>query len=119
MSLTHQQLDKRSLSFDRIIVYLIDHDSNKRGLVAARKNLSRWMKNSPNSIAFKMWSNILTKPWQDIKKYLLSQSEEMQFLRQSSPFAGSECIPDNIRMRIIKKYYERASHEKSRSRTCS
>ena len=52
---------------------------------------------------------------EDIKKYLLSQSEEMQFLRQSSPFAGSECIPDNIRMRIIKKYYSRAEHEQSAS----
>jgi len=117
MSLTHQQLDKRSLSFDRIIVYLIEHDSNKRGLVAAKKNLSRWIKDSPDSIAFKMWSNILKKPWNEIKKYLLSQSDEMQFLRQASPFAGSECIPNNIRMKIIKKYYERASHEKNRSRT--
>jgi hypothetical protein len=118
MSLTHQQLDKRSLSFDRIIVYLIDHDSNRRGLIAARENLSRWMKKSPDSIPQKMWSNILKKPWKEVKKYLLSQSDEMQFLRQSSPFAGSECIPNDIRMRIIKKYYDRASNEKNRSRTC-
>jgi hypothetical protein len=118
MSLTHQQLDKRSLSFDRIIVYLIDHDSSKRGLVAAKENLSRWMEKSPETIPHKMWSSILKKPWEEIKKHLLSRSDEMQFLRQSSPFAGSECIPNDIRMKIIKKYYERASNEKNRSRTC-
>ena len=118
MSLPHQQLDKRSLSFDRIIVYLIDHDSNKRGLVAARENLSKWMTKNPDSIPHIIWTEILKKPWEEIRKYLLAQSEEMQFLRQSSPFAGSECIPDDIRMRIIKKYYERGRHEQGRSGTC-
>jgi len=32
----------------------------------------------------------------------------MQFLRQASPFAGEVCIPNEIRMRIIKKSYEKA-----------
>lgn len=111
MSLTHQQLDRRSLAFDRIIVYLIEHDPNKRGLAVAKENLAKWMAKEPDSIPFKMWDKMLEEPWEEIRKYMLTQSDKMQFLRQASPFAGEECIPNEIRMRIIHKYYAKVEKE--------
>jgi hypothetical protein len=119
MSLTHQQIDRRSLSFYRMTVYLIDHDPNKRGLIVAKKRLVRWLAASPDSIPYKMWSKIISKPWPEIRKRLLEQSDEMQFLRQSSPFGGNECLPNEIRMRIIRKFSVKARYEKNRRRTRS
>ena len=115
MSLTHQQIDRRSLAFYRIIVYLIEHDPAKRGLLAAQKKVDQWMKKNPDQLTNKMWFDILHKSWLEIKKCLLERSDKMQYLRQASPFAGDECIPNDIRMRIIKKYYNKADHEQSRS----
>ena len=100
MSLTYQQID-------RIIVYLIDHDPEKKGLAAARKNLAKWLRKTPDAAALQMWDDILKKPWKEIRKYLLSQAEQMQFLRQASPFVGEACILNYIRMKIIKKSYKK------------
>ena len=111
MSLTHQQIDRRSLAFDRIIVYLIDHPE-KKALKLARARVERWMRESPERLCNQMWDEILQKPWKEIRKYMLTQSDQMQFLRQASPFAGEVCIPNEIRMRIIKKSYEKAKREK-------
>ncbi len=111
MSLTHQQIDRRSLAFYRMIVYLIEHDPARRGLVAAKRKVSKWMKENPDQLSNKMWADILHKSWMETKMCLLEQSDKMQYLRQASPFAGEECIPNAIRMRIIKKYYDKADHE--------
>ena len=108
MSLTHQQIDRRNLAFDRIMIYQINNDPEKKGLAAARGNLAKWMRKTPDSAALQMWDDILKKPWKEIRKYLLSQSEQMQFLRQASPFAGEVCIPNEIRMKIIRKSYQKA-----------
>ena len=115
MSLTHQQIDRRSLAFYRIIVYLIEHDSSRHALLVAKTKVNKWMKEHPERLTNRMWFDILNKPWNEAKKCLLEKSDKMQYLRQASPFAGEECIPNNIRMRIIKKYYSRAEHEQSAS----
>ena len=112
MSLTHQQIDRRSLAFDRIIVYLIDHDPEKKALEFARAKAAKWMRENPQYICNQMWNDILKKPWKEIRKYMLTQSDQMQFLRQASPFAGEVCISNEIRMRIIKKSYQKAEWEK-------
>ena len=112
MALTHQQIDRRSLAFDRIIVYLIDHDPDKKALKFAQAKAEKWLRKNPGSVAFKMWNDILQKPWKEIRKYMLTQSDQMQFLRQASPFAGEVCIPNEIRMKIIKKSYQKAEREK-------
>ena len=91
---------------------MIDHDPEKKGLAVARGNLAKWLRKTTNSAALQMWDDILKKSWKEIRKYMLTQSDQMQFLRQASPFAGEACIPNHIRMKIIKKSYQKAEREK-------
>ena len=73
-------------------------------MAAARGNLTKCLRKTPDSAVLQIWDDILKKSWKEVGKYLLSQSDQMQFLCQASPFAGEACIPNHIR----KKSYEKA-----------
>jgi hypothetical protein len=84
---THEEIDQRSLAMARRIVDRIDRDPGRAGLEKARANCSRWFAIRPEP-AIAEWSQILRKPWEEIRTILLDDSEEGRRLRQSDPFCG-------------------------------
>ena len=96
----HEIIDRRALTYARLIVWLIDHDPEHKRFLHARENLSRLPRNS----GYYKWKEILSLPWNKARIKLLEQSDEMQFLRQMTPFFGEICMPEVLRRRIINKY---------------
>lgn len=71
----------------RAIVAKIDADPAQVGLAKARATCERWFRERP-SPAIHEWVEILKRPWPDIRKILLDDSEEGRRLRQSDPFTA-------------------------------
>ena len=84
---SHQQIDERSLDMARSIVEKIDRDPTRNGLVKARITCRRWLQECPEP-AIREWSEIIERPWSEIRNVLLDPSERGQRLRQSDPFCG-------------------------------
>ena len=81
---THEAIDQRSLAMARRIVEKIDTDP--RGLDHAREVCARWV--ARGNIPAREWLTILERPWSEIRRVLLSDSEESRRLRQNDPFCG-------------------------------
>ena len=94
----HEIIDRRSLTYARIAVWLIDHDPEKKGLAEAKKFLE-----TKSRCCCEKWEALLALPWKVLRMKLREQTDEMQFLRQSTPFF----IPEEIRRRIVNKYLVR------------
>lgn len=99
---THEAIDQRSLAMARRIVEKIDVDP--RGLDHARDVCTRWVERG--NIPAREWLTILERPWPEIRRILLSDSEESRRLRQSDPFCG--ILTPHERWEI---YREAAQHE--------
>ena len=84
---THQAVDRRSLLLAQEIVKKIEKCSLYDEIDRAISRCERWY-NIHKLESIKEWLNILDKPWDEIKKVLLDQSENGQRLRQSNPFCG-------------------------------
>ncbi len=84
---THQEIDRRSLALARAVVEIIDRDRERKGLLKARANCSRWYRES-QAPAIAEWLEILKWDWPHVRKLLLDESDEGRRLRQSSPFCG-------------------------------
>jgi hypothetical protein len=84
---THQQIDQRSLALARRIVAKIDGDASKEGLAKAAQTCARWLSRS-NSSVYREWNGILARPWDEVRRVLLDESQEGTRLRQSSPFCS-------------------------------
>ena len=85
--MTHQQIDRRSLALARRIVEKIDADAGGEGLASATETCARWLSRS-NSPVHQEWCDILARPWEEVRRVLLDESEEGTRLRQNSPFCG-------------------------------
>ena len=83
---THQAIDRRSLEMVRRIVAKIDADPRKEGLERARSVCLRWVEKG--NVSAREWLKIMERPWEEIRRILLEDSEESQRLRQSDPFCG-------------------------------
>lgn len=83
---THQAIDRRSLEMARRIVEKIDADPHREGLEHARRVCARWVERG--NIPAREWMAILERPWPEIRRILLEDSDESQRLRQSDPFCG-------------------------------
>ena len=83
----HPWLDARSLDLARIVVARIHADPEL--MQVTHGNLARWRRRRGGlSRAHREWMEILSRPWAEIRKILLDESDEGQRLRSSSPFAG-------------------------------
>ena len=96
----HQILDRRMLTYARLTVWLIDHDPERKGFLRAKENLEKLPRNN----GYYKWKDILSLPWEKVRFVLRKQTEEMQFLRQMTPFYGEACMPENLRQRVVNKY---------------
>ena len=97
----HPWLDARSLDMASIVVVRIDAEP---GLIhVAHDNLARWRRHGGGlSRAHREWVEILERPWAEIRKVLLDESDEGQRLRSSSPFAG--IVTEDERWEIIARH---------------
>jgi hypothetical protein len=105
-SMDHKTIDKRSLELHKMVVQKMERHPDKV-IHAALENISRWQKipDIPENLLLK-WKNILIhKKCCEIKKLLLSRSDESQQLRQSTPFCG--ILSEKERMKIFRKYSHR------------
>ena len=80
----HQAIDRRSLEMARRIVAKIDADL--RGLEHARQVCARWVERG--NVPAREWLAILERPWSEVRRILLEDSEESRRLRQNDPFCG-------------------------------
>jgi hypothetical protein len=82
----HQQIDRRSLRMVRKIVASIDADPERRGLEHAKRVCEKWV--ARGNVPAREWMSILTRPWEEVRRVLLDDSDDGQRLRQSDPFCG-------------------------------
>ncbi len=92
----HDIIDRRAIAYARVMVWLIDHDPTRKGLLRAKKNLEQ----NPNE----KWKHLMSLPWEQLRMKLVEKSDEMQHLRQMTPFFGPECLSESLRQRIFNKY---------------
>lgn len=83
---THEDIDRRSLEMARRIVARIDADPERRGLAHAREVCRRWVAGGNRPAA--EWQGILERPWEEVRRILLDDSEDSRRLRQNDPFCG-------------------------------
>lgn len=83
---THAAIDRRSLEMVRRIVAKIDADPARAGLDRARSVCARWV--AQGNAPAREWQAILERPWPEIRRILLDESDEGRRLRQSDPFVG-------------------------------
>lgn len=83
---THQAIDRRSLEMARRIVAKIDADPARAGFERAKRVCRRWAE--MGNIPAREWLPLLERPWEDVRRILLDESEEGQRLRQNDPFCG-------------------------------
>jgi len=70
----------------RQIVAKIDADPRREGLEHAKRVCTRWVERG--NVPAREWIAILQRPWAEIRRILLDDSEESQRLRQNDPFCG-------------------------------
>lgn len=98
---THDSIDNKSILLAQAVVKKIDADPERGGILKARLNCQRWLKNG-QSAAIQEWLQILNGPWEEIRSVLLDPSESGRRLRQSNPFCG--IISNRERWNIYKEY---------------
>ena len=97
----HPHIDARSLDMARIVVERIDAE---RSLFrVAHENLERWRRRDGElSRALEEWTQLLKRPWSEIREILLDESDEGQRLRSSNPFSG--IVTEEERLKIIARH---------------
>ena len=85
----HPEIDRRSLVRARLVVAKID--AQPELVEVGVRNLQRWIGQAggrPNQCNVEWLNLIRTKPWSELRKILLQESDEGQRIRSSQPFAG-------------------------------
>jgi predicted NAD/FAD-dependent oxidoreductase len=83
----HQRIGQRSLAMHRAIADKLR--ANPALIEIARANLKHWSLAQPRSKTYwDAWAEILSRPLPEILDVLVEESEKMNALRQTSPFAG-------------------------------
>jgi len=101
---SHQTIDRRSMAMAEAIVEKIDRDPARGGLEKARATCQRWFQQRPLP-PIAEWLEILKRPWEEIRRVLLDESEHGQRLRQSGPFAG--VLTPQERWAIYRAFHEK------------
>lgn len=84
----HRPQDVFSLAYHDEVIRHVEADP--RVLERARTRLDRWVSDGalhPHYAA--AWRALLDQPWTELRARLREDSDEMQALRQASPFAGT------------------------------
>ena len=94
----HPHIDRRSLEMAKLIVEKIDADPSL--FRVAHENLQRWRRVRGEALprCREEWKELLKRPWSQVRRILLDESDEGQRLRSSHPFAG--LVSEKERRRI-------------------
>ena len=94
----HPHIDRRSLEMARLVVEKIDADPGL--LQVAHENLRRWSRVRGGALpqCRVEWQELLKRPWSQIRRILIDESDEGQRLRSAHPFAG--LVSEQERRRI-------------------
>ncbi|MFT5241832.1 MAG: hypothetical protein ACI9X0_002820 [Kiritimatiellia bacterium] len=100
----HQQIDARGLALARCVVEHIEADPARQGLEKARQTCRHWLRVLPESqhACVLEWTDILERPWSDIRSVLLDPGECGNRLRQNSPFCG--VLSNRERWTILREF---------------
>lgn len=97
----HPHIDARSLEMAKIIVKRIDAEPAL--IERAHQYLAdEEARHGSLCQASREWQQILTRPWSEVRKILLDESDEGQRLRSSKPFTG--IVTEEERLAIIEQY---------------
>ena len=97
----HPHIDARSLEMAKIIVKRIDADPTL--IERAHRYLADEEERYASLCqASREWKQILTRPWSEVRRILLDESDEGQRLRSSKPFAS--VVTEEERLAIIEQY---------------
>lgn len=94
---THDVIDERSLALAQAIADRID--ANPALLAQAHDNMTRWDYRVRGA---REWRQIMKRPWTEVRRIFLEDSEKGRELRQSAPFAG--ILPEGKRREILLRY---------------
>jgi hypothetical protein len=83
---THPRIDRRSLMMSRRIAAKIDGDPGARRAHACSEVCARWVEKG--NVPANEWTDIMQRPWPEIRSILRDDSEEGRRLRQNDPFCG-------------------------------
>ena len=97
----HPHIDARSLEMAKTIVKRIDADPTliERAHWYLADEEERY---ASLCQASREWKQILTRPWSEVRRILLDESDEGQRLRSSKPFAS--VVTKEERLAIIQQY---------------
>ena len=83
----HGRIDQRSLALHHAIAEKLRAQPSLLGI--ARENLERWAATAGRSGPYLVeWTQILSRPLEDVLRLIEQEDERMNALRQCSPFAG-------------------------------
>ena len=93
----HRLAEQRSLALHRAVADRLAADPSV--LARARDRVRRWLETGDvNAHWAREWENVLSRSLDDIRAFLMENSERARALRQVTPFAGA--IDPRTRWRI-------------------
>lgn len=103
MNSTYQNSDYQSLEYHQLVVAKLKE--NPRLVQRAIDNIKRWKAQRPSPQPYyDDWLDIINQGFEPLLKFLVSETDEAQRLRSSSPFVGINTQTE--RMDIWKKYHD-------------
>lgn len=85
--MNHLRIDERSIALHRAIARKLI--ASPELVEVALGNIRRWLEQGSGSALYlREWNDILQKPIEEIAELIVSKSEHMCELRQSTPFCG-------------------------------
>lgn len=100
----HRLAEERSLALHRTIADLMLVDASV--LERARQRVRGWLETGGVASYYaKHWDAVLARPLEEIRAFLVDESEHARAMRQSTPFAGA--IDPRTRLRIWREVRER------------
>jgi len=104
--MNHQQVDERSRELHGVVAERLREAPELLGV--AREILDGWLANgSPRARpALLEWRELLDGDFEELLQFLTATGEMATRLRQSSPFAGEEFIPREVRTAILMEHHD-------------
>ncbi|GAB4357426.1 MAG: hypothetical protein OHK0021_01760 [Bryobacter sp.] len=101
MPQSHQTIDQRSRALHLAVARELEAHPEKWEIVW--QNLARDEQSGQAHASYaQRWRQLLELPWEELKAKLGEATEEMDALRQCSPFSG--VLPNEERWRIFEEY---------------
>jgi hypothetical protein len=99
----HRRIDRRTLTFCRLIARQIERDETKRVLRKALNRVAEAKRRGVRSPLLADWEIILKNGnWREIRHVLVAEGERETQLRQENPFVG--ILPEETIRKVYRRY---------------